>query len=141
MADLSDWLSMKYSRKLAEIKEEKLREEEAAAVEAGEGEIRRRQKRATRESAYEVAKRNFVSKLAEVSYLLVRCEEGMLTAAGRLKSIGLSATELAKAYNKQIKIETVEDPQSEPLTLAEGYSGDGSEYATPEAALAGERPS
>jgi transcription elongation factor SPT6 len=64
VADLSEWVGMKYSRKLAEIKEEKMREEEALAE---EGEQPKRKKRATRESAYENAKRNVVSKLAEVS--------------------------------------------------------------------------
>lgn len=67
---------MRYSRRLAELKEEKAREEEAQlAAEAAEQDgavpesTRRRQKRATRESAYEVAKRNVVSQLAEVRLL------------------------------------------------------------------------
>lgn len=64
VADLSEWVGMKYSRKLAELKEEKMREEEA---QADEGDKPKRTKRATRESAYDSAKRNVVSKLAEVS--------------------------------------------------------------------------
>lgn len=57
VADANDWIAMKYSARLAEIKE----------VREGENEEAPKKKRATRESRYENAKRNVVSKLAEVS--------------------------------------------------------------------------
>jgi transcription elongation factor SPT6 len=60
VADLQAWVGMKYSGKLAEIKEAK-----AAEAEALEGPVR--VKRATRDSVYDNAKKSVVSVLATVS--------------------------------------------------------------------------
>lgn len=65
--DLAEWVAMKYSVQLEAIKADQRRAEEVNA-EGGEGDVLRRKKRATRESAYDHAKRNVVSKLAEVSF-------------------------------------------------------------------------
>lgn len=57
VADANDWLAMKYSARIAEVK---------AAKDGLEDEGHVRVKRATRESRYENAKRSVVSKFAEV---------------------------------------------------------------------------
>lgn len=53
------------------------------------------------------------------------------------QAIGISATDLAKALVTRMKPDPSEDRATDPLTLAEGYSGDGSDYPTADAALAG----
>ena len=76
VADASDWLAMKYATKLAEIKEMK----------DGENDEAPKKKRAARESRYENAKRNVVSKLAEVRrFSYVRWEVGA-DVGGRRRS-------------------------------------------------------
>lgn len=61
-ADLADWLTMRHGAKLAQHKQDL-----AAGDDAENGHSQpQRKKRATRESAYENAKKSVVSKLAEV---------------------------------------------------------------------------
>lgn len=74
IADVQEWVSMKYGKQLIDLKDKKERE---AAV---EGDGSRKIKRATRESFYLNAKKSIITKLAEVclfkfsySFLYLSC--------------------------------------------------------------------
>lgn len=99
IADLNDWVSMRYVDRIQAAKRDKLRddlvrreladganeEEEQAAIARAEQQLQARKKRATRESAYEVAKKSMISRLAEV-ILRLRCgdrsepDDGVISA-------------------------------------------------------------
>lgn len=130
VADANDWLAMKYLAKLAEVKSMKEVDEDGPA----------RVKRATRESLYDKAKRNLVSKLAEVSLDAgaIFPTHGLTRLLDSYQLVGISATELAQDFVTLNKTHFADDPPLAPLTLAEEYCGSG-EYATPESALAGNR--
>ncbi|KAM0753127.1 transcription elongation factor Spt6 [Meredithblackwellia eburnea MCA 4105] len=93
VSDTHDWLAMKYSTKIAEVKT-------AKDLEDNEGTSK--MKRATRESRYDNARRSVVSKLAD--------------------AIGITATELSQDYSTLNKTHFQDDPEKSPEELAEEYA-------------------
>lgn len=137
-ADLNDWLTMRYGEKLAQHKQDTQADEDG--LEGSLGQTRpQRKKRATRESAYEMAKKSVVSRLAEVSALGPRLWIDAEPSANREtsppQSIGLNAWDLSRAMSTGTRIE-FEDPSALPLEYAEEYSG-AIEYPSPNTALSG----
>ncbi|KAL8281073.1 hypothetical protein RQP46_006431 [Phenoliferia psychrophenolica] len=105
VADASDWLAMKYSARIADVN---------ATRDAGEEDRPTKVKRASRESRYNNAKRSAISNFA--------------------KAAGVSATELSQDFATLNKTHFLDDPDKEPLVLAEEYTT--SEFATAEVVLA-----
>ncbi|KDE06243.1 hypothetical protein MVLG_03402 [Microbotryum lychnidis-dioicae p1A1 Lamole] len=102
VSDANEWMSMKYYNELEQIR----------AARGQESDLPSR-RRATRESAYQHAKKEFVSDLAT--------------------QIGISATELARDFISGTRSSTTEDPSKAPLELAAEFTND--EFTTPERAL------
>ncbi|GAA6018754.1 hypothetical protein JCM10207_005567 [Rhodosporidiobolus poonsookiae] len=119
VADAQAWVALHYGALVREARESQALEGEGEGAE-GEGEKMReregpkRPKRATREGAYEQAKKTAVSKLAE--------------------AIGVPPRSLALDVASGTKTHYADDPPKAPLDLADEYAGT-AEYPTADRAL------
>ncbi|KAK4048952.1 Transcription elongation factor spt6 [Microbotryomycetes sp. JL201] len=114
VADLSEWVSTRYATKLAELREQREQDERAALEVEG---MPVRKKRATRESAYDIAKKSSIAKFAQLA--------------------APDAAVVGRGFTTGLTVGSHDLPEQDPDELAEIYSGDGTTYSTPQSALAG----
>ncbi|KAK4053287.1 Transcription elongation factor spt6 [Microbotryomycetes sp. JL221] len=131
VGDLSEWLSTRYATKLQEMRDDREREERAALENEG---LPARKKRATRESAYDIAKKSSIAKFAEVRPSLRFAYKFPLTLMMQLASP--SSSSVGRGFAQGLKIGQFVDPEQSPTDLAETYSGYGTNYSTADSALA-----
>ncbi|KAL4067952.1 SH2 domain-containing protein, partial [Scleroderma citrinum] len=110
VADTTEWLSMKYKTKKQDAFDLQFHDDEEVAD--------RKRKTPSRVSAYEIAKKSVVSKLADVSglSLLVRV---MLTFY--CKGFGIRPSEVVQNFVSRDRPNFVEDQELNPLTYAEQF--------------------
>ncbi|KAM0787286.1 hypothetical protein ACM66B_006519 [Microbotryomycetes sp. NB124-2] len=112
VSDLSEWLSTRYAARLGELREQREQEERAALEIEG---LPARKKRATRESAYDIAKKSSIAKYAQLA-----APDSAVVGDGF--TVGLTVGE--SGY-----------PDQDPEELAEIYSGVGTTYSSAQSAM------
>lgn len=111
VADLTEWVAMKYERQLKEAKADEERERSDGKV---------RYKRAGRDSIYQDIKKSRVSNLANVSSSLQSLSDliSLLNSFSAQKQMAMTATELSLDFVSASKTHFFEDPKEQDSTTS-----------------------